>query len=61
MDKKDLPVEIRDMELPYDDNRLYKGIDDERQDTSSGFVNALFLGAVMVVCFMWGMLVVILR
>ena len=27
----------------------------------SGFVNAIFLGAIMVVCFMWGMLVVIFK
>ena len=33
---------------------------DEKIRTSGGFIDAIFLAAVMIVCFMWGMLVVIL-
>lgn len=61
VDKKDLPVEIQENELPYEDGKKYKMFYDEKVRTSGGFVDAIFLGAVMLVCFMWGMLAVILR
>lgn len=61
VDRKDLPVEILEKELPRDDNKKYKMFYDERVRTSGGFADAIFLSAVMVVCFMWGMLAVILR
>lgn len=61
MDRNDLPVEVRENELPTDEGKQYKMFYDSRVRTSGGFVDAIFLGAVMVVCFMWGMLVVILR
>ena len=61
MDRKDLPVEILDNELPKDEGKQYKMFYDERVRTSGGFADAVFLGAIMVVCFMWGMLAVILR
>ena len=61
MDRKDLPVEVRENELPKDENKKYKMFYDERVRTSGGFADAIFLGAIMLVCFMWGMLAVILR
>ncbi|MBQ8681834.1 MAG: hypothetical protein IJ509_02880 [Bacilli bacterium] len=61
MDRKDLPVEILDNELPKDEGKQYKMFYDEKVRTSGGFADAVFLGAIMVVCFMWGMLAVILR
>lgn len=61
VDKKDLPVEIRENELPKDEYKKYKIFYDEKVRTSGGFVDAIFLGAIMLVCFMWGMLTVVLR
>ena len=61
MDQKDLPVEVIDNELPKDDNKHYKMFYDEIVRTNGGFADAIFLGAIMVVCFMWGMLAIILR
>ena len=61
MDRKDLPVEVLEKEMPKDDNRQYKMFFDEKVRTSGGFADAIFLGAIMLVCFMWGMLAVILR
>lgn len=61
MDRKDLPVEVLDNELPKEDGKRYKMFYDEKVRTSGGFADAIFLGAIMVVCFMWGMLAVILR
>lgn len=61
VDRKDLPVEVLDKELPKDDGKQYKMFYDEKIRTSGGFADAIFLGAIMLVCFMWGMLAVILR
>ena len=61
VNREDLPVEIRENELPRDETRRYKVFYDERVRTSGGFADAIFLGAIMVVCFMWGMLAIILR
>ena len=61
VDKEDLPVEIQENELPANDGKKYKMFYDEKVRTHGGFVDAVFLGAVMIVCFMWGMLAVILR
>lgn len=61
VDRKDLPVEVLDNELPKEDGKRYKMFYDEKVRTSGGFADAIFLGAIMVVCFMWGMLAVILR
>lgn len=61
MDRKDLPIEVLDQEMPKDPNKHYKMFYDSRVRTSGGFADAIFLGAIMIVCFMWGMLVVILR
>ena len=60
MERKDLPVEILDNELPYDENKKYHMFYDEKVRTSGGFTDVIFLGAIMVVCFMWGMLAVVL-
>lgn len=61
MDRKDLPVQILDNELPKEDGKKYKMFYNSKIRTSGGFADAIFLSAVMIVCFMWGMLVVILR
>ncbi len=57
----DLPVEIKNNELPKDKNKNYKMFYDEKIRTSGGFIDAIFIAGVMLVCFMWGMLVVILK
>ena len=61
MDRNELPVEVFDKELPIDDNRKYKDDSYETLESNGGFVDLLFLGAVILVSFMWGMLTVILR
>lgn len=61
VDRKDLPVEILEKELPQDDGKHYKMFYDYKKRTSGGFADAIFLGAIMVVCFMWGMLAIILK
>lgn len=62
MNRKDLPVEIMDNDLPKDQIKQYKNFFDEDSTPSSGgFANAIFLGAIMAVCFLWGMLAVILK
>ena len=57
---EDLPVEIKNNELPKESNKNFKMFYDEKIRTNGGFIDAIFLAAVMIVCFMWGMLVVIL-
>jgi len=61
VDRKDLPIEVLDKELPKDEGKQYKMFYDPKVRTSGGFADAIFLGAIMVVCFMWGMLAIILR
>ena len=61
IEEKDLPVEIKNNELPKDDNKHYEMYYDERIRTSGGFIDALFLAGAMISCFMWGMLTIILR
>ena len=61
IDREELPVEIKNNELPYDEDKNYDMFYNENVRTSGGFVDAIFLGGVMLVCFLWGMLAVILR
>lgn len=63
MNRENLPVEILDKELPEDTNKHSKIFLDEQitPNSSSGFANACVLGAIMAVCFLWGMLAVILK
>ena len=61
IDKEDLPVEIKHNELPKDEDKKYKVFYDSKVRTSGGFVDAIFLSGIMIVCFLWGMLAVILR
>ena len=61
VDREDLPVEITNNELPIDDGRCYKMFHNDDVRTSGGFVDAIFLAGIMVSCFLWGMLAVILR
>ncbi len=60
VDHNDLPVEILEQELPKDDQKHYKIFYDEKVRTSGGFVDAIFLVGIMLVCFLWGMLAVLL-
>lgn len=58
MDRDKLPVEILDNELPKD-NKYYDSF--EENINNAGFASWIFLLAIMMVCFLWGMLVVILK
>lgn len=53
-----LPVEIKNKELPKEENKNYEMFYDYKVRTSGGFASALFLSAIMVTCFMWGMIVI---
>ena len=59
--REDLPVEIKNNELPVDDGKRYVMFYDKKVRISGGFVDAIFLAGIMLVCFLWGMLAVILR
>ena len=59
--REDLPVEIKNNELPIDEGKKYVMFYDEKVRTSGGFVNAIFLAGIILVSFLWGMLAVILR
>ena len=59
--REDLPVEIKNNELPIDDGKKYVMFYDKNVRNSGGFVDAIFLAGIMLVCFLWGMLAVILR
>lgn len=61
VNRNDLPVDIQENELPKDHDKHYKMFYDYRVRTSGGFADAIFLAAIMVVCFMWGMLAIILK
>lgn len=61
MNREDLPVEIFDKEMPEDEMKHYNNLLDGNNNVSGGFADAIFLGAIMVVCFLWGMLAVILK
>ena len=61
IDYEKLPVDIKNNELPKDNNKHYEMHYDEKVRTSGGFIDAIFLAGVMVTCFMFGMLAVILR
>lgn len=61
VDRKDLPVHVLENELPQEEGKKYKMFYNSRVRTSGGFADAVFLAAIMVVCFMWGMLAIILR
>ena len=58
MDKDKLPIEILDNELPKD-NIYYNSF--EESESNAGFASWIFLSAIMMVCFLWGMLVIILK
>ena len=59
VDRDSLPIEIKNNELPKDDNKRYKMFYDPKVMTSGGFVDAIFLSAVMITCVMWGMLIIL--
>lgn len=58
-----LPVSIQDNNLPIDKNKKYKELNNEEfyTSTSHGFIDTIFLASIMISCFMWGMLVAILK
>lgn len=60
IDKDKLPVEIKNNELPKDEDKNYEMFYDYRIRTSGGFIDAIFLSAVMLTCFMWGMVIILL-
>lgn len=60
IDKDNLPVEIKNNELPKDEDKNYEMFYDYRIRTSGGFIDAVFLSAVMLTCFMWGMIIILL-
>lgn len=59
VNREDLPVEIKNNELPQEDGKSYKMYYDSKIRTNGGFADALFLGAVMFTCFMWGMVIIL--
>lgn len=60
--KRELPLEIKTNELPKDNYKTLKKFSPkELNNNNSGFADACFLGAAMLLCFMWGMLVAILK
>ena len=61
MDEKGLPVEIRENVLPKEEKKNDLWFSDEKIRTSGGFADAIFLGSMMVVSFMWGMLTILLK
>lgn len=60
IDKDKLPVEIKNNELPKDENKNYEMFYNYKIRTSGGFADAIFLGAIMLTCFMWGMVIILL-
>ena len=60
VDRDSLPVEIKNNDLPKDNDKSYKMFYDYKVRTSGGFADALFLGAIMITCFMWGMLIILM-
>ncbi len=60
--KKELPVEIENNDLPRDNDKHFSKFSQKNFTSSNGgFADACFLGAAMLLCFMWGMLVAILK
>ena len=62
MNKKDLPVEILENDLPKDNtykNKTY--LDNDFAPKSSGFTSLVFLASIMGVSFLWGMLTMMLK
>ena len=60
VDRNDLPVEIKNNELPKEENKNYKMFYDYKIRTSGGFADAIFLVAIMLTCLMWGMVIILL-
>ena len=59
IDEDKLPVEVKNNELPKDDDKQYNMFYDYKVRTSGGFADAIFLVSVMVTCVMWGMLIIL--
>ena len=60
MGKSELPVEVMENKLPEDNTKHYKMFYNYKVRTSGGFVDAIFLGAVMITCVLWGMLFILM-
>ena len=61
IDEDKLPIEIKNNELPKEETKKYKNFYEERIRTSGGFTDIIFISGVILVSFLWGMLVVILK
>ena len=61
IEKDELPVEIKNNELPIDKNKKPEMFYNEKIRTSGGFTDVIFLSAAMIVSFLWGMLAVLMR
>lgn len=53
MDKSKLPVEIQNNLLPLEKGKRYHMYYDYRKRTSGGFLDAMFLSAIMVTGILW--------
>ena len=58
IDEDKLPVEIKDNQLPIEEDKKYNMFYDYKVRTSGGFVDAIFLASIMVTCVMWGLLLI---
>ncbi len=55
MDKNKLPVEIQNNLLPEEEGKRYHMYYDLRKRTSGGFLDAMFLSAIMVTGLLWAL------
>ena len=60
IDEDKLPVEIKNNQLPKDDDKKYNMFYNYKIRTSGGFADVIFLASVMITCVMWGMLIILL-
>ena len=58
IDEDRLPVEIKDNKLPEEKDKKYNMFYDYKVRTNGGFVDAIFLSAVMITCIMWGLIII---
>lgn len=61
MDRNKLPVEIMENEMPKDNMKYDDSFETSPKKLNAGFADLIFLGAIMAICLMWGMLIVIVK
>ena len=59
--REELPDKVKNNEIPLDENKKQTMHYNQKIRTSGGFVDAMFLGSAMIVCFLWALLAVTLR